>query len=144
MTLHERHQQLVHDLSVIPDRQERLTILVERARHAPALAAAAKTPANRVPGCVSAIWVHSEIEGGRMRLQFAAEAPVVRGLVGLMCELYSGATPDEIATAEPTLFDELELTRDLSPTRKHGLAAVRARIRDLARSALTRPPEPAV
>ena len=137
MSVSERQRRLVEDLSVIPDRQERLAIVVERARRSPALPAAAKTAENRVPGCVSPVWVHADLQDGRLRLQFAAEAPVVRGLVSLMCEIYDGAELPEIVAAEPTVFEALELTRDLSPTRRHGLAAVRARIRQLAEKALT-------
>jgi cysteine desulfuration protein SufE len=57
---------------------------------------------------------------------------MVKALVVLMVELYDGATPAEIAATEPTFFDELGLTRDLSPTRRNGLASVRARIKTIA------------
>ncbi len=133
MTLQRRERQLIEDLILIHDRQERLAVLVERARRNRPLPAADKTAANRVPGCVSPVWLQGEVRAGRIHLRFAAEAPVVSGLVGLLCEVYQGATLQEAAETETTLFDELELTKDLSPTRKHGLAAVRARIRELAR-----------
>lgn len=140
MSLAAKQQQLTEDLLHIHDRQERLSILVDRARNAPPLLVAARIPANRVPGCVSPVWVQGTTEAGRMRLRFAAEAPIVQGLVGLMCELYDGATLREIIETEPALFEELELTKDLSPTRRHGLIAVRHRIRQLAIAAL--PPSP--
>lgn len=136
MTLEEKQKQLVEDLLHIHDRQERLSILVDRARSAPPLLVAEKTPGNRVPGCVSPVWVQGRADGGRLHLRFAAEAPVVQGLVGLMCELYDGATLQEVRAIEPSLFEELELIRDLSPTRRNGLAAVRQRIKGLAEAAL--------
>jgi cysteine desulfuration protein SufE len=60
------------------------------------------------------------------------DAPMVKGLVALMCDLYEGGSPAEVAEFEPTLIDELGFARMISPTRLNGLAAVRARIREFA------------
>jgi len=60
------------------------------------------------------------------------DAPMVKGLVALLCELYEGAPPAEVREFEPTLVDDLGFTRMISPTRLNGLAAVRARIREFA------------
>jgi cysteine desulfuration protein SufE len=66
---------------------------------------------------------------------------MVKGLVHFLCAAYSGATPTEIATTEPTFLDELGLLRDLSPTRRNGLTAVGNRIRELARATPSNQPE---
>jgi cysteine desulfuration protein SufE len=136
MTLAEKQRQLHDDLAIVPDRQERLGLVVDRARRANVLSGAEKNADNRVPGCISPVWLVGEYRDGVLLLRSEAESPVVKGLVSLMCELYSGATPAEIAATEPTLFEELGLLQNLSPTRRNGLAAVRTRIRELARSFL--------
>lgn len=133
MTLAERHQGLVDDLLIIPDRQERLAAIVDRTRHLQAFSALEKIPANRVVGCQSAVWVIGELHAdGTLALRCDADSPLVKGLIHLLCEAYAGALPAEIVATEPTFLDELGLLRDLSPTRRHGLAAVRTRIREIA------------
>jgi cysteine desulfuration protein SufE len=132
MTLAEKQRALIEDLSIVDDRHERLSLVVDRSRRAPSLAAADKNDTNRVPGCVSPVWLAGEIRDGRLALRFDAESPMVKALVALMVELYDGATPAEIVSTEPTLFDDLSLSRDLSPTRRNGLASVRTRIKSLA------------
>jgi cysteine desulfuration protein SufE len=132
MTVAEKQRALIDDLSIVDDRHERLSLVVERSRRLPPLAAADKTDATRVTGCISPVWLTGELRDGRLALRFDAESPMVKALVALMIELYDGATPAEIVTTEPILFDELGLSRDLSPTRRNGLAAVRARIKLLA------------
>lgn len=132
MTLAEKQRALIEDLSIVDDRHERLSLVVDRSRRIPALAAADKNDTNRVPGCVSPVWLAGEIRDDRLALRFDAESPMVKALVALMVELYDGATPAEIVSTEPTLFDVLGLSRDLSPTRRNGLASVRARIKSLA------------
>jgi cysteine desulfuration protein SufE len=132
VTVAEKQHQLREDLLLIEDAQERLAVVVDRAR--PSLAADRRehTDAHRVPGCVSTVWLVGELRDGRCRFRFDAESPLVRGLVGLLCELYDGGTPAEILATEPALIEQLGLTRTLSPTRLNGLRSVRARIREFA------------
>jgi len=132
MTLAAKQRALIDDLAIVDDRHERLSLVVERSRRLSPLAAADKNDSTRVTGCISPVWLTGELHNGRLALRFDAESPMVRALVALMVELYDGATPAEIVTTEPILFDELGLARDLSPTRRNGLAAVRARIKLLA------------
>jgi len=137
MSLAERHQRLIEDLSLIPDRQERLTVIVDRSRKLSPFAATERIAENRVAGCQSAVWLIGELRSdGTLALRCDADSPMVKGLVHFLCEAYSGAEPAEISTTEPTFLDELGLLRDLSPTRRNGLAAVHARICDLARAML--------
>jgi cysteine desulfuration protein SufE len=132
MTLAEKQRALIEELSIVDDRHERLSLVVERARRAPSLPPADKHDVTRVPGCLSPVWLVGAHRDGLVRLRADAESPMVKALVVLMVELYDGATPAEIVTTEPTFFDELGLTRDLSPTRRNGLASVRARIKAIA------------
>ena len=132
--LAEKQQRLLDDLLAIPDAQERLAVIVARARRAPALAPAERADANRVPGCVSAVWLVADIAPAtrRLRLRADADSPLVKGLVALLCELYDGAPAAEAALFHADLFEKLAIAQTLSPTRRNGLAAVQARIRWIA------------
>jgi len=135
VTLAEKQQQMIEDLAIVDDPQERLSLVVDRARKRPPLAEAERTEAHRVKGCISQAWIVGERRDGRGYLSCDAESPRVRGLVVLLCDLYSDATPAEIAATEPVLLEELGLARNLSPTRLNGLRSVRAAIRDFAAAA---------
>lgn len=132
MTVAEKQRQLLEDFLVIEDRQERLTAVVERARSTAPLPDSAKVDAHRVPGCQSRVWLTAELQGDALRFRFDAESPMVKGLIGLIVELYDGGTPADIVATDTTLLDDLGLLRDLTPTRRSGLAGVRARIKALA------------
>lgn len=131
-TIAEQQRRLREDLAVIEDPQERLAIVVDRVRARPPLPAGDRIDANRVPGCVSAVWLLAEHRGGRLHLRFDADSPMVKGLVALIIDAADDSTPDDAATADITLIEDLGLHRNLTPTRQNGLAAVRARIRQLA------------
>ncbi len=133
MTVAEKQTRLIEDFAIIEDRQERLAAVVAHARRRPPLPSDEKTDAHRVPGCVSSVWLLATITDGRLHLRYDAESPLVKGLVGLLVELYDNALLAEVIATEPVILSALGLLQDLTPTRQNGLTAVRARIKSLAR-----------
>lgn len=128
MSLAAKQADLIEELNFLPDVQERLAEVVRRgARHC--LPEESKTETHRVEGCVSRVWLHGVERDGLLFFECDAESPMVKGLAVLLCDLYSGATPDEVATVEPEVWQACGLHKMLSPTRLNGLAALRARIR---------------
>jgi cysteine desulfuration protein SufE len=132
VTLAEKQQQLIADLLLIEDAQERLAAVVDRARTRPPLPAAERTDEHRVRGCISAAWVVGEVRDRRCHFRSDADSPLVRGLLALLCDFYSDAVPADVAATEPELWEKTGLARGLTPTRLNGLRSVRAKIRDFA------------
>jgi cysteine desulfuration protein SufE len=132
MTLTEKQQQLIADYLVIDDPQERLSAVVDLSRRRPSLPEADRTETNRVKGCISQAWIVAHVKDGHLFFEGDADSPLVRGLLALVCDLYSGATAAEVVAIEPVLLEELGLARHLSPTRLNGLRSVRAKIREFA------------
>ena len=123
---------MIDDFIIIEDAQERLAAVVDRARTRPPLPQTERTEANRVKGCISLAWVVAELREGRCYFRSDADSPLVRGLLALLCDFYSEATPADVAATEPVLLEQLGLAKNLSPTRLNGLRSVRAKIRDFA------------
>lgn len=134
MTLAEKQQQMIEDLAIIEDSQERLGAIVDRARKRPPLPETDRTEANRVKGCVSQAWIVAELREGHCHFRSDADSPLVRGLLALLCDLYSDSTPADVAATEPILFEQLGVARNLTPTRLNGLRSVVATIRAYGRS----------
>jgi cysteine desulfuration protein SufE len=116
------------------DVHERLTALVERAAGVPRFTLDERIPAHRVPGCATPVWIVGSLDKGVVRVRGDAESPVVRGLVIALCAFYDGESVETIQAVEPVWWETLGLWRELSPTRRHGLEAVRRRIVTLATS----------
>ena len=139
MPLSEKQQRLLEDYGIIEDAQERLSAVVDQARrHAP-MPATDRTEEKRVRGCISQVWLVGELRAGRCQFRADADSPLVRGLVTLVCEFFSDATPAEILASDADPLALLDLARNLSPTRQNGLAAVRAAIRAFAAQAAPAP-----
>ena len=132
MDLARRRNELIAELEPFSDHHERFQYVIDRAKSAPALPAELKLEAFLIEGCTSNLWLVPSVEDGVCRFRCDADSPLVRGLLVLLCDFYSGATPAEVAATEPALIAPLGLDRNLSPTRLNGLRSVRARIRDFA------------
>lgn len=120
---------------MLEDPQERLAALVQRARKRTPLAPAERTDAHRVRGCVSVVWLVGEVRDGRCHFRSEAESPLVGGLVGAYCDFFSDLPAAEIAGSDVDPLAALDLVRNLSPTRRHGLAATLKAIREFAAAA---------
>jgi len=140
MPLVEKEQTLIARYAIVEDLQERLSAVLERARKMPPLPPEARTDAHRVPGCVSRVWLLGKRQDGRCHFRLDADSALVKGLAGLLCELYDGAPAPEIVAFDTRLLEELRLVAQLSPTRQHGLAQVRRAIQAFAASVLTPAP----
>lgn len=134
MFLADKLQRTVEDLAFLDDPQERLASLVDRARRLPPLSPEERSAANRVHGCVSVVWLVSTTRDGRCYFRSDAESPIVRGLVAFLCGFFNGAPVAEVAASDLEPLDVLDVTRNLSPTRRNGLAAVRRAIREFAQA----------
>ena len=128
----ERQEAIRRTLCGIADPQERLTVAIGWKMNLQALREEERTEENRVRGCVSRVWLVAEMEGEHCRFRMDAESPLMRGLVGMLCGIYDGATAEEVVREEPVAMEETGLLKNLSPTRQNGLAAVRGALVDFA------------
>lgn len=136
MTLAEKQRQLIEDLCLIPDLQERLSALTGYASRM-RLDSTHQTEAQLVPGCVSRVWLHGQLRDGLTRFDCEADSPMVKALAAVMCDLYSDATPAEVVEIEPEIWQQCQFIKMLSPTRLNGLANVRRLIREKAKGWVT-------
>lgn len=77
-----------------------------------------------VRGCQSKVWMHAELKEGKVYIQADSDAAIVKGLIALLLEVYSGQTPDEIMSSKPDFIKDMGLNVSLSQTRANGLVAM--------------------
>lgn len=134
--------QLVSDFSLLDEWEDRYRHVIELGRELEPLAEAERAPANKVQGCVSQVWIKTEVRqanGGTPLLIFRgdSDAHIVRGLIAILFLLFSGRSADEIVRTDAnSVLAQLELTEHLTPQRSNGLFAMVNRIQADARAAL--------
>jgi cysteine desulfuration protein SufE len=96
----------------------------------PAFPEQLRTEQNIVKGCQSQVWLSAELnDQGQMILHGDSDALIVKGLVGLLLKVYSGATPAEILVTPPEFLRALGFEGNLSPSRANGLHSMLKQIK---------------
>ncbi|HZP20060.1 MAG TPA: SufE family protein [Bauldia sp.] len=126
--------QVIADFDLLEEWEDRYRYIIELGRGLDALPEPERTPANKVRGCASQVWLSTRIErgGGEPRLHFRgdSDALIVRGLVAIVIALYDGKTPAEVLAVDAeAIFDRLQLRQHLTAQRSNGLRALVDRIR---------------
>nr|WP_225927522.1 SufE family protein [Pseudomonas ekonensis] len=113
--------------------EQRARLLMQFGDRLAPLNDADKCDANRVHGCESQMWLVGELHDGRWQFAAASDARLIRGLVALLLVRVNGLTAAELRQVDlPDWFDQLGLSRQLSPSRSNGLNAVLQRMNELA------------
>lgn len=130
-------EQIIDDFGVIDDWDERYRYIIELGRKMSPLPDALRSDASRVRGCASQVWLISKNDGGKLSFVGDSDALIVRGLIALLLELYSGKTPSEVLAIDARkVLGSLGLDTHLSQQRSNGLFAMVERIRADARAAI--------
>jgi cysteine desulfuration protein SufE len=136
MSLTEKRQALIDDLTTLPDAEERFTYLLAKAKKWVPLDGALKTDARLLPGCVSRLWLYPEFRDGRCWFGMDADALISKGIAAVVCGFYSGESPADIVATEPDFLAEAGLTQVLSANRSNALTNLRRRIKAYAEACI--------
>ena len=113
--------------------EQRARLLMQWGQRLPELNEADKTETNRVHGCESQVWLVGELKNGHWQFAASSDARLIRGLVALLLARVNGLSAEQLQQVNlPDWFNQLGLSRQLSPSRSNGLNAVLQRMRELA------------
>jgi cysteine desulfuration protein SufE len=114
------------------DHLDRFTYIIDRAKSTDPLSDDCKIDTFLIKGCVSQLWVFPKFKDGKCYYQADSDASITKGTAGLLCELYSNESPEDIVRLEPDFLADVGITQHLSPNRRNGLTGVRERIKAYA------------
>lgn len=134
---------LLEDFSMIPDRADRIQILIETAdRYRPVPERIAVRPypnSHKTPACESEVYVFGEpLADGTLKFHFAVENPQgisAMALAVILDETLSGASPEEVARISGELVYQL-FGNELSMGKSMGLMGVVSMVQNTARTLL--------
>ncbi|HEY0550189.1 MAG TPA: SufE family protein [Verrucomicrobiae bacterium] len=128
----EHQSQRLAALLHIGDPQQRLARVVEEARHKPSLPPSARIEIHRVEGCLVRVWFVPRVREGRCFFECDSDAVSLKAIGGLLCELYSGHTPEEIVTTNSGVLKHIGILHQLAENRQRTVARIEEKIRHFA------------
>jgi cysteine desulfuration protein SufE len=132
---------LVSDFDYIDEWEDRYRHVIEIGRALPPMNVALKTPATKVSGCASQVWIHSTVvdgpKGKQLTLMGDSDALIVKGLIAVVFLMFEPLTVQEIVDYDALAqFERLGLKEHLTPQRSNGVASMIKRIKADAAAAL--------
>jgi cysteine desulfurase/selenocysteine lyase len=128
--------ELVEVFDFLEDWTDRYQYIIELGEKLPPMPAELQTPANRVHGCQSTVFLDVRRKPGTADvIEFLAssDAEIVRGELALLQKVYSGQrAADVLALDVHGLFHRLGLDANLSMGRRNGLGEMVKRLRNFA------------
>src|SRR5260221_337253 len=126
-------EEIKDNFALLDDWDDRYRYVIELGRTLKPLPEAEHSPANKVQGCASQVWLSTKVapgQSGEPVLSFVgdSDAHIVRGLIAILFALLSGRTAREILQTDAVaVFDSLGFREHLTPQRSNGLRSGRAR-----------------
>ena len=129
--------ELIEEFEELQDWDERYDLIINLGRELPKLPEEFQSQDNLVQGCMSTVWLVTEIknEGEAKQIEIHADSDsiIVKGLIVILMSYYSGKSPEFIVGNDAgEFFGELGLNQHLSPQRRNGLYSMVKRLKLLA------------
>ncbi len=123
-TINEKQDNIIEEFSGFDDWLDRYQLLIDLGSEQPPLDEQYKTDNNLIEGCQSRVWLQADYVDGKVLFRAESDALIVKGIVALLIDVYSGHTPDEILGSDLYFVEAIGLKEHLSPTRSNGLLAM--------------------
>jgi len=125
----ERQRELVQKFQKLPSWQGRYKEIIAMGKALPEMPKEIYQEQFLVKGCQSQVWLKAQpSEGGKVVFLADSDALIVKGLVALLLELYSGAKATDIIEAPKDFIAAMGFSEALSPSRANGLLAMMKQI----------------
>ena len=109
-------QEIAQGFRALPDDKTRYKQLLFLAQQGPPMAAEYQTPENKVPGCLSTVFVHATLaDDGTVHFLGDSDVQLTKGLVTLLVKGMSGNTAAEINAVQPEFIRHAGLAASLTP-----------------------------
>jgi cysteine desulfuration protein SufE len=124
MTIKEIQEEIIDEFAMFEDWMERYEYIIDLGKSLDLIDDNYKLEQNLIKGCQSKVWLHSEVEEGKLHFTADSDAILTKGIVALLLRVFNGQKPQDIITAEMSFIDQIELKEHLSPTRANGLVSM--------------------
>lgn len=132
MTFAEAQSAYIEDLNALPDWLDKYQYLLQIAGVAAPLPKQCKTEEHRLKSCQADTWLTGSEEDGKLYFRADSEALLVKGILNILTELYSGRTAKEVLNAQFRLLEETGIERNIPASRANGIYKALEWVRDYA------------
>lgn len=132
-TLTASASEVLHEFRAAPGWEQRARLLMQWGDRLAPLSELERNERHLVAGCESRLWLVGERQGDQWHFRGTSEARLLRGLLAVLLVRVNGLDAAQLQQLDVAQwFEQLGLSRQLSPSRSNGMNAVLARMRELS------------
>ena len=135
-TILEAENEIIKEFELFDDWMDKYNYIIELGKSLPLIDPQYKDDAHLIPGCQSQVWLHAEMNDGKLIFRADSDAIITKGIINLLIRVLSGHTPQEILDCDLAYIDKIGIKEHLSPTRSNGLVSMIQQIRGYAQTNL--------
>ncbi len=132
MTIVEKQNQLLEDLSFFHDWQDRYEYVIALGRKLAALPDSARNSEHLIKGCQSQVWLDAACIDGKIEFFADSDSLITKGMIALFIEVLNHQKPDDILTADMSFIEKTGLKEHLAPTRANALSLMATQMKQRA------------
>lgn len=98
--------------------------MIAQGKRLPVLAEEFKVDSYKINGCQSQVWLYPSFNEGKLYFNADSDSLLVKGIIALLVEVYSGFSPEEILSYRGDFLKNIGITQHLSLNRSNGLTSM--------------------
>ncbi|MCT7610455.1 SufE family protein [Aliarcobacter butzleri] len=131
-TIEQRVEEIKDDLDFFDDELAKYEYIIDLGKKLEEFDEKNKTPENIVHGCTSQVWLTCENKDGKLYFYGTSDAIIVKGLVYMILQIFSGSTIQELKDVDMDIVHELNLSEVITPNRQSGVIGMIKKIKEYA------------
>tara|TARA_Y100000768_G_C23558796_1_gene487186 strand:+ start:182 stop:598 length:417 start_codon:yes stop_codon:yes gene_type:complete len=129
-TIQEKINFFKTNLDTFEDDMDKYKYLLDQAKNKKTFPEEYRKDSFKVEGCQAQVWLVPFMEKEKLYFHSDSDAFISKGMVTILCEIYGGRKPIEIANANFELLSALDLDTLLTPGRRNGVYSMLMKIKE--------------
>ena len=121
MTIKEKIDYYKESLNCFDETMEKYKFLLDQGNKSPTFPEEYREDTFKVSGCQAQVWLVPFIKDNLIFFHSDSDAFISKGMITIICDIYSGRSAEEINSSNFNLLDELKLDTLLTPGRRNGV-----------------------
>ena len=134
MSITNKIEYYKESLETFDDTLEKYRFLLDQGKKALPFPEEYRKETFKVSGCQAQVWLVPYLKDNLIFFHSDSDAFISKGMVTILCDIYGGNSPQEIANTDVNLLNVLELNVLLTPGRRNGVYAMLLKIIEHAKS----------
>lgn len=132
MSIQTKLENYKEDLAFFEDELQKYEFIIDLGKKLPPFDEKEQKDENLVQGCTSQVWLICEQKDDRLYFKGTSDAVIVKGLVYIILDIFSGATIKELQEVNMDIVQELNLSEVITPNRQSGVTGMIKKIKSYA------------